>query len=79
MNFNFYQQLDDDLIGRKPSAVTDKGAESKPKRSTSPVRTGECSHFFLLCRGYKLFVESTHITLVIGLYISDFCFLCDIP
>lgn len=33
------RKLDDDLIGRKPSAVTDKGAESKPKRSTSPVRT----------------------------------------
>lgn len=33
------RKLDEDLIGRKPSAVTDKGAESKPKRSTSPVRT----------------------------------------
>ena len=61
MNFNFYQQLDDDLIGRKPSAVTDKGAESKPKRSTSPVRTGECSHFFFYCVEGTNYLLKVHI------------------
>ncbi|XP_012943186.1 spermatogenesis-associated protein 6 [Aplysia californica] len=33
------RKLSTDLIGRKPGGVTDKGAESKPKRSASPYRS----------------------------------------
>lgn len=33
------RKLGEDLIGRKPGDVTDKAAESKPRRSMSPVRS----------------------------------------